>query len=105
MMRRLVAIHVLPAMRLVLPAFVCSVGNRVVVMDASRFGMRCSFIGAFMFCPPSDYACALAAAVATLLMTCVHTQELQRTLPGARRSQLLRLIIFAPTRARTHALA
>ena len=38
-----------------------------------------------MFCPPSDYACALAAAVATLLMTCAHTQELQRTLPGARR--------------------
>ena len=84
-MRRLVAIHVLPAMRLVLPAFVCSVGNRVVAMEASRFGMRCSFIGALMFCPPSDYACALAAAVATLLMTCAHTQELQRTLPGARR--------------------
>ena len=75
MMRRLVAIHVLPAMRLVLPAFVCSVGNRVVVMDASRFGMRCSFIGAFMFCLPSDYACALAAAVATLLMTAGQPQE------------------------------
>ena len=54
-------------------------------MDASLFGMRCSFIGAFMFCPPSDYACALAAAVATLLMTAGQPQELQRTLPGARR--------------------
>ena len=54
-------------------------------MDASRFGMRCSFIGAFMFCLPSDYACALAAAVATLLMTAGQPQELQRTLPGARR--------------------
>ena len=75
MMRRLVAIHVLPAMRLVLPAFVCSVGNRVVVMDASRFGMRCSFIGAFMFCPPSGYPCALAAAVATLLITAGQPQE------------------------------
>lgn len=35
--------------------------------------------------PPSDYACALAAAVATLLMTAGQPQELQRTLPGARR--------------------
>ena len=38
-----------------------------------------------MFCLPSDYACALAAAVATLLMTAGQPQELQRTLPGARR--------------------
>ena len=44
MMRRLVAIHVLPAMRLVLPAFVCSVGNRVVAMAVSLLGSRCSFI-------------------------------------------------------------
>ena len=80
-MRRLVAIHVLPAMRLVLPAFVCSVGNRVVAMDASRFGMRCSFIGAFMFCPPSDYPCGLAAAVATLLITAGQPQEIQPHLP------------------------
>ena len=44
-------------------------------MDASLLGMRWSFIGAFMFCPPSDYACALAAAVATLLMTAGQPQE------------------------------
>lgn len=31
-------------MRLVLPAFVCSVGSRVVAMDASLLGNRCSFI-------------------------------------------------------------
>ena len=60
-------------------------GNRVVAMDASLVGMRCSFIGAFMFCPPSGYPCGLAAAVATLLMTAGQPQELQRTLPGARR--------------------
>lgn len=44
MMRRLVFIHELPCMRLVLPAFVCSVGSRVVAMDASLFGMRWSFM-------------------------------------------------------------
>ncbi len=44
MMRRLVAIHELPCMRGVAPAFVCSVGSRVVAMDASLFGMRCSFM-------------------------------------------------------------
>ena len=74
-MRRLVAIHELPAMRFVLPAFVCSVGNRVVAMAVSLLGSRCSFIGAFMFCPPSGYPCGLAAAVATLLMTAGQPQE------------------------------
>lgn len=44
MMRRRVFIHVLPVMRFVLPAFVCSVGNRVVAMDASLLGMRGSFM-------------------------------------------------------------
>ena len=72
-------------MRGVAPAFVCSVGNRVVAMAVSLLGSRCSFICAFMFCLPSGYACALAAAVATLLMTAGQPQELQRTLPGARR--------------------
>ena len=35
--------------------------------------------------PAIGHACALAAAVATLLMTAGQPQELQRTLPGARR--------------------
>ena len=74
-MRRLVAIHVLPAMRLVLPAFVCSVGSRVVAMDASLFGNRCSFMAFLMFCLPSGYPCGLAAAVATLLITAGQPQE------------------------------
>lgn len=56
-MRRLVAIHELPCMRGVAPAFVCSVGSRVVVMDASRFGMRCSFMR-FPVIRPSDYLAA-----------------------------------------------
>ena len=46
---------------------------------------RPSVLSYAMFCPPLDYACALAAAVATLLMTAGQPQELQRTLPGARR--------------------
>ncbi len=45
MILRRVFIHELPCMRFVLPAFVCSVGSRVVAMDASLFGNRCSFIG------------------------------------------------------------
>ncbi len=57
MMRRRVFIHELPAMRLVLPALVCSVGSRVVAMDASRFGMRCSFMR-FPVMRPSDYLAA-----------------------------------------------
>ena len=61
-MRRLVAIHELPCMRLVLPAFVCSVGSRVVAMDASLFGSRCSFIRPPIN-PPSGYAFALVFAV------------------------------------------
>ena len=96
-MRRLVAIHVLPAMRLVLPAFVCSVGNRVVAMAASLLGSRCSFIAS---CPlVARLSCRMpyinpaigrrfrAGGCRSLpsLMTCAHTQELQRTLPGARR--------------------
>ena len=148
-MRRLVAIHVLPAMRLVLPAFVCSVGNRVVAMAVSLLGSRCSFIAScplvarrccrmpwlhrrpaiFTLTQPNSIPSATAWACvgvfagsddvpwrsfsdvldsqqfhvcphqsrhrATLsrwrcrslppLMTCAHTQELQRTLPGARR--------------------
>ncbi len=60
-MRRLVAIHELPCMRLVLPAFVCSVGSLVVAMDASLFGSRCSFMGSPIN-PPSGYAFALAVA-------------------------------------------
>ena len=44
MILRRVFIHELPCMRLVLPALVCSVGNRVVAMDASLFGNRCSFM-------------------------------------------------------------
>ena len=62
MMRRLVAIHELPCMRLVLPAFVCSVGNRVVAMDASRLGSRCSFMGSPIN-PPSGYPRGLVVAV------------------------------------------
>ena len=62
MMRRLVAIHELPAMRLVLPAFVCSVGNRVVAMAVSLLGSRCSFMGSPIK-PPSGYAFALVVAV------------------------------------------
>ena len=54
-MRRLVAIHELPCMRFVLPAFVCSVGNRVVAMDASLFGSRCNFMAFLVFCLPSGY--------------------------------------------------
>ena len=64
------------------PAFVCSVGSRVVVMDASRFGMRCSFIGSPIK-PPSGYAFALVDAVAPSLMTCGHRQEKQRRFPPA----------------------
>lgn len=60
-MCRLVAIHELPAMRLVLPAFVCSVGSRVVAMDASLFGNRCSFMTSPIN-PPSGYAFALVVA-------------------------------------------
>lgn len=62
MILRRVFIHELPCMRLVLPAFVCSVGNRVVAMDASRFGSRCSFMGSPIK-PPSGYAFALVDAV------------------------------------------
>ena len=51
-------------MRLVLPAFVCSVGNRVVAMDASLLGSRCSFMGSPIN-PPSGYASALVVAVRT----------------------------------------
>ena len=67
-------IHVLPAMRLVLPAFVCSVGSRVVAMDASRFGMRCSFMR-FPVMRPSDYPHGQGVAVATLLITAGQPQE------------------------------
>lgn len=49
-------------MRLVLPAFVCSVGSRVVAMDASLFGNRCSFMTSPIN-PPSGYAFALVVAV------------------------------------------
>lgn len=62
MILRLVAIHELPCMRFVLPAFVCSVGNRVVAMDASLFGRRCSFMGSPIN-PPSGYPCGLVVAV------------------------------------------
>ena len=82
MMLRRVFIHELPCMRGVAPALVCSVGNRVVAMDASRFGMRCSFIGSPIK-PPSGYAFALVDAVAPSLMTCGHRQEKQRHLPLA----------------------
>ena len=61
-MRRLVAIHELPCMRLVLPTFVCSVGSLVVAMDASLFGSRCNFIRSPIN-PPSGYAFALVVAV------------------------------------------
>ena len=62
MILRLVAIHELPCMRLVLPALVCSVGSRVVAMDANLFGSRCSFMGSPIK-PPSGYAFALVVAV------------------------------------------
>ena len=82
MMRRLVAIHASPRMRGVAPAFVCSVGSRVVVIDASRFGMRCSFMR-FPVMRPSDYPHGQGVAVAPSLMTCGHRQEKQRHLPLA----------------------
>ena len=81
-MRRLVAIHVLPAMRLVLPAFVCSVGNRVVAMAVSLLGSRCSFI-ASPINSHSDNPHGQGLPFASRLVTCAHRQELQRTLPGA----------------------
>ena len=81
-MRRLVAIHVLPAMRLVLPAFVCSVGNRVVAMAVSLLGRRESFI-ALPQLRALRTTLRQGLPFASRLMTCVHTQELQRTLPGA----------------------
>ena len=95
-MRRLVAIHVLPAMRLVLPAFVCSVGNRVVEIAVSLLGSRCSFIASCLLvarrcCRMPCSACHRTTLArwllpfATLLMTAGQPQELQRTLPGARR--------------------
>ena len=80
MMRRRVFIHELPAMRGVAPAFVCSVGSRVVVMDASRFGMRCSFMR-FPVMRPSDYPHGQGVAVAPSLMTWGHRQEKQRHFP------------------------
>lgn len=55
MILRRVFIHELPCMRLVLPALVCSVGSRVVAIDASLFGNRCSFMGSPIK-PPSGYA-------------------------------------------------
>ena len=64
MILRLVAIQELPCMRLVLPAFVCSVGSRVVAMDANLFGSRCSFMRSPIK-PPSGYAFALVDAVRT----------------------------------------
>ena len=50
------------------------------VVDSQQFHAFAS-----LFCLPSGYPCGLAAAVATLLMTAGQPQELQRTLPGARR--------------------
>ncbi len=85
MILRLVAIHELPAMRLVLPAFVCSVGSRVVAMDANLFGSRCSFMLSPIN-PPSGYAFALVVPFAPLRITDVHPQEKQRTCPWRSRS-------------------
>ena len=80
MMRRRVFIHELPAMRGVAPAFVCSEGRRVVVMDASRLGMRCSFMR-FPVMRPSDYPPGQGVAVAPSLMTWGRRQEKQRHFP------------------------
>lgn len=66
-------------------AFVCSVGKRVVVMDASRFGMRCSFMR-FPVMRPSDSPPGHGVAVAPSLMTCGHRRSSSAIYPWRSRS-------------------
>ena len=80
---RLVAIHASPRMRGVAPAFVCSVGNRVVAMAVSLLGSPCRFMGSPIN-PPSRYASALVVAVRTSTDSgCAAAGDAAPLAPGA----------------------